>query len=455
MNRSAIINAIHSEFEDSDNQAIPIDVFPLEIQNIIHDLARYENYNVEYVIASLLSAAASAIGNSYHIRIKSEWVSSPCLYFLLVGRPGLGKTPPVNFSYGPLRINDEIELKKYEIEMKLYENYQKTAEKKDKTINSPKLKRCVISDFTPEALLYTHYNNPRGISVVVDEILALFKSIGRYSAKSNLIETLLSAYSGQPLDSIRKAESCPIYIKMPCVNIIGTIQTKLIGDIIGHEYSANGLIDRLLFVYPLNRKIRKWTDNNNDVNHIASKKWKSIIDSLLNLKCNVDSDGNVSPSILNMSDEAYGFFIHWYNNIIDTINSVEDDECIESRMVKQDNKVARFALIIQLLRWATDESTIECVDIQSVQSAIRLVDYFEASYYRILDEMKNCDNSDRCNTLYTCLPNSFKANDALVISAKLGISERSTYDYLNQLCSMYPPKLQKTGQRKSAVYMKI
>ena len=95
-------------------------------------------------------------------------------------------------------------------------------------LKKPKLITIVISDFTPEAMMSIHQHNPRGIALVVDEILALFNSVRRYNNRNNLIEDLLTAYSGQPLKVIRKSEVRPILIKNPCINIIGSVQTNLL-----------------------------------------------------------------------------------------------------------------------------------------------------------------------------------------------------------------------------------
>ncbi len=87
-----LTNMLRSEVEGVPETGLPLDAFPDKIQEIILNLARYENFNVEYTASIVLSAVATAIGNSCHIRIKGEWKTCPSLYMMLVGRPGLGKT---------------------------------------------------------------------------------------------------------------------------------------------------------------------------------------------------------------------------------------------------------------------------------------------------------------------------------------------------------------------------
>ena len=69
-------------------------------------LSRQENYSIEYMMASLLVAVSTAIGNAVNIRIRGGWISNSALYMILVGRPGMGKTPPLDFAFRPIRKHD-------------------------------------------------------------------------------------------------------------------------------------------------------------------------------------------------------------------------------------------------------------------------------------------------------------------------------------------------------------
>lgn len=102
-----LTNMLRSEVESIPETGLPLDAFPDKIQEIILNLAKYENFNVEYTVSIILSAVATAIGNSCHIRIKGEWKTCPSLYMMLVGRPGLGKTPPLGFIYKPINEYDD------------------------------------------------------------------------------------------------------------------------------------------------------------------------------------------------------------------------------------------------------------------------------------------------------------------------------------------------------------
>ena len=108
-----LTNMLRSEVEHIPQTGLPLYAFPEKIREIVLDLSRYENFNVEYTVSIILSAVATAIGNSCHIRIKGEWKTAPSLYMMLVGRPGLGKTPPLGFIYRPINEQDDRMFEKF------------------------------------------------------------------------------------------------------------------------------------------------------------------------------------------------------------------------------------------------------------------------------------------------------------------------------------------------------
>ena len=59
-----LTNMLRLEVESIPETGLPLDAFPDKIQEIILNLARYENFNVEYTASIILSAVATAIGNS-------------------------------------------------------------------------------------------------------------------------------------------------------------------------------------------------------------------------------------------------------------------------------------------------------------------------------------------------------------------------------------------------------
>ena len=76
MDSTNLCNALRMEFEGIFENKIPLDAFPAKIQDMILALSRQENYSIEYMMASLLVAVSTAIGNAVNIRIRGGWIRS-------------------------------------------------------------------------------------------------------------------------------------------------------------------------------------------------------------------------------------------------------------------------------------------------------------------------------------------------------------------------------------------
>ncbi len=452
-----ICNNIRMSTEGINALGIPLDVFPQKVQKLILDLSSYENYNVEFTVAAILSAAATAIGNTHRIRIKGYWVCSPALYIMLVGRAGLGKTPPLSFAYRPIREHDERMFLKFKEDMEAYERMttnpfgrKSNGETDIGSTNRPVLVKTVISDFTTEAMMNVHKNNLRGISVLVDELLALFKSLNRYSNSNPLVEYLLSAYSGEPLDSVRKSEKIPVHIQQPCINLIGSIQTLLLSSVCNREYTANGLLDRFLFVYPKNHSISQWKkESGNPERRNMAECWKEIIDNILAIPNEIDEEHNTVKSVvLDFSDEAREYFFDWNNAIINEVNAIEDDNLVESRKMKLNGNVARISLILQLLKWASGECHKMYVDSDSVMGAVRMIDYFEDCYHRAQEVMATNEIGEVKDLWLDSLPEEFSTAEAVTVGAKWSMARRTVFDSLKKLTAMKNAPIEKMAHGK-------
>ena len=452
MDSTNLCNALRMEFEGVFENKIPLNAFPSKIQDMILVLSRQENYSIEYTMASLLVAVSTAIGNAVNIRIRGGWISNPALYMILVGRPGMGKTPPLDFAFRPIRKHDAQAVKQFKLEMEQYNNLIESYKgKKENTTplpDKPILRRTIISDFTPEALMRALDDNQRGIVVYVDEIMGMFNAVNQYS-RGQLIEQLLTAFSGKPLDISRCSMPIPIHIEHPFINIVGTMQTTRMHELIGKGYKENGLIDRIIFVYPSSQEISDWQldeDSSFATFEKYSAMWKSIIDKVVSLPFVENENGGNIQNILDFSSEAKAYFTNWRNNAIRTINQIQDDGLVDSRVIKTPMITARLALILQILRWACGEVHKDCVDIDSTKSAIALSEYFECCYSDIQKYMLKESVEPQKKELLDCLSESFTTADAIQAGKEVGLSGRSVMYSLVSLATNKIIKKVKRGE---------
>ena len=452
MDATNLCNALRMEFEGVLEQKIPLDAFPAKIQDMILVLSRQENYSIEYMMASLLVAVSTAIGNAVNIRIRGGWVSNSALYMILVGRPGMGKTPPLDFVFRPIRKHDAKAIKQFKLEMEQYNNLiERNKGKKENTTplpDKPVLRRTIISDFTPEALMRALDDNQRGIVVYVDEIMGMFNAVNQYS-RGQLIEQLLTAFSGKPLDISRCSMPVPIHIEYPFINIVGTMQTTRIHELIEKGYKENGLLDRIIFVYPSSKEIADWQldeDSSFATFEKYSAMWESIIDRVVSLPFAKNESGGNTQNILDFSSEAKAYFTNWRNNAIRAVNQIQDDELVDSRVIKAPMITARLALILQILRWACGEVHKDFVDIDSTKSAIALSEYFESCYADIQKYMLNERIEPQKKELLDCLSVIFTTSDAIQAGKEVGLSERSVMYSLVNLATNKIIKKVKRGE---------
>lgn len=426
MTREEIINSIRKEGINLEKENALVEIMPLQIQSIALTYHRYENYVLDFFVTSLISAASTAMGNSFRLRIKGLWTTNPALYIVLFGKPGLGKTPPIEAAYLPVRKIDEERLRQYLDEKKLYDS----ASKDGKTsLDKPVLIQTVVSDFTVEALLQAHFYNLDGVTAVCDEIIGLIYSADRYN-KSNINEVLLTAFSGGQLNVIRRSSDSPIFIKQPCISLIGTTQTSLLTQI-SDKWMNNGFLDRIIFVHPKNSTIAPWLEEDEatlELSTKAQKDWESIINKIYDLK-----KGN-QQFVLNFTPEAKSRFFAWQNSIISSINAITDETLVETREMKRCLITAKLALTIQILRHVCGEAERDAVDVVSVEAAISANEYYEESYeyFKHAIGMNNINNSKKVQFIEMCT-GEFTSADAQKVGLELGINERTVKRWLKDL----------------------
>lgn len=425
-----------ADVQDIKDTGFPLDAFPEKVQTIILDMVRYENFKVEYLAPAILSAASSALGGTYYVRVKGQWITNAALYIIMVGRPGLGKTPPLEAAFCPIRKNDNAKMEKFKADVAAYQNMAKEA-KGECNMDKPVLSRTLVSDFTPEALLLSHYNSPRGVTILVDEIMGMFNSANRYN-NGQLIEQLLTAWSGGALDVVRVNNSIPLHIDNPCINMIGTTQTKLMGELMKKGYEENGLLDRILFTLPKVQQLTPWTDREDNDMYTRSaatvEAWQNIIDKILTLDYYTNNDTKEHKfHLIDMEPKARTEFITWHNATIQRTNAIMDDNMIDSRPMKAPVHVSRIALILQVLRYACRESHLRFVTEQAIHGAIRMMDYFEDSYRRIREYVANDACDEPSKELLSMLNNSFTTAETLAAGKQLNVTDRTVMNYLKEL----------------------
>jgi len=411
----------------------PVEVFPLPVQQIIEATNESLNFPVDFIGSAMLYTASVAIGNTYWVEVKKGYLQNAVIYLALVGRPGTNKSHPLSFAIRPIIEQDKQAYRHYEEQRQEYETIVRLSIKEREQQGyeepvKPVWLKYLVSDFTPEALTEVHKFNKRGIGVYVDELAGWYKNFNRYN-KSSEQEFWSSIWSGKPVNIDRKTGE-PVFIPLPFISVVGTIQNSVLNDLAKENRHANGFIDRILFVIPENLQKTYWSET--EIDPVNIKNWQSIIENLLNLSVQNDETLNPKPEILRFSPEAKQTLFKWQRDLTDLSNKPENEE-ISGIYSKMEMHAIRFALILEMMRFACDESNKQTVGIEAVQGAIKLVEYFRntaVKVHRILSDAKPLHKlpTDK-QSLYNALPDYFTTKEGVQIAENLGIPER-TFKYL-------------------------
>lgn len=433
------VNGLQEQDDTSTQESVnpfPLEIFPKTFQEIVIATNECLNFPIDFIGASMLYASSIAIGNSYCLEVKKGWVSSAVLYMAIVGRPGVNKSHPLSFALQPLIDSDSRSFRQYESDKAEYENVLRM-DKKERDLNGhgeptkPILKKLIVVDSTPEALVSLHNSNYRGMGLCMDELVGWLKNFNRYNSGSEE-QFWLSNWSGKPIDITRKT-SDPLRIVKPFIGVCGTIQTSILNELAKGDRGKNGFVERVLMVIPEGLQVNGWNDK--DLPESISGNWKCIIENLLNNPCDLDSYSTVQPRVLRFSQDAWKNIRDWQQRNTNLCNSSSNDG-LSSIYIKLEQYCIRFCLILQLLESACNGSQPQEISLDVTNGAIELTEYFRSHSRKAYDIVFNPDPLEDLpankQKLYECLPEITDTKTAIQEGKRLGISERTIKRFLKE-----------------------
>lgn len=401
---------------------------------MVHQLHDALQFPIDYTGAAILYATSVAIGNTHKVQVKHDWHESAMIYIALVGRPGLNKSHPLTWALSPIFQRDSKAYKAFQQE---YDEFKRLAslskkERKEQGVGDeppkPILKKHLVQDFTPEALVKVHQHNPRGLGVYADELASWFKNFDRYN-KGSEEQFWLSNWSGKPIVIDRKGDE-PILINSPAISVGGTIQNGILNDLAKDSRSQNGFTDRILFAMP--DGLKKPYPNDTDLKPQLSQEWYFYLATLLDLSAATDDEGNTIPRLLQFTPQAKEVLKRWNYTNTDLINGAES-ESIAGLYTKLEMYLIRLSLILQMLSYTVGDSEREHIEADTVERAILLIEYFRQTGLRVHGTL-NSTAYDKLNTtqrkVYDLLPDLFTTKEGLNIAYSEGMPDITFKRYL-------------------------
>ena len=228
------------------------------------------------------------------------------------------------------------------------------------------------------------------------------------------------------------------------------MQTTRVHELVDKGYKDNGLLDRIIFVYPSSQEISDWQMDEESTSSSFEKYsalWEDVINRICEICFTTDENNDCAlQNVLNFSPEAGAYFTNWRNDLIHKVNQIKDDSMVDSRVMKTPIIAARLALVFQILRWACGEVHKDFVDIDSIKSAIRLSSYLEDCYSNIQKFMLMESIEPQKKELLDNVPVVFSTAEAIQAGKEVGLSERSVMYMLVNLTTSKVIKKIKRGE---------
>lgn len=397
--------------------AFPDAALPDGLRAWVLDIAERMQTPPEYVAVPAIVAAGSVIGHKVGIRPQqnTDWQETPNLWGLIVGRPGVMKSPAVKAALKPLQrlvatASEEYRRERDEydaggIERDLRKDAVKAAMKKALSTDSradvshlrpdeevePILRRFLTNDCSYQALGELLRQNSNGLLVHRDEMMSLLRSLDREdnSESRGFFLTGWNGSDGYTFDRIGRGAN--LYVPCLTLSMIGSTQPGLmqnyVRNVVGGGASDDGLIQRFsMTVWP--DLPPTWTEHDREPDARYREAAFATFDRLDQLT--TDAIGATadpfekSGPYLRFHPDALAEFKGWRATLEARLRSDELHPAVESHIGKYRKLVPTLALIHHL---ASDG--IGPVGVVSVLSALSWAEFLESHALRIYSASLN------------------------------------------------------------------
>ena len=372
------------------------DLLPDAMRSWIQDISERMQCPPDFVAVAALGAIAAVLGRKIGIRpqARTDWTVVPNLWIMVVGRPGVLKSPALEAGLAPLKrliaeANDTYQAaeEQYKVEALTAKLKQEAAEKTarkmlakdpesdlssvlavDGKAVSPVLKRYQANDCTPASLGELLRQNPNGLLVFRDEVVSLLKSLDRDGQEEGR-GFYLTAWNGDsPYTFDRIGRGLNLTIPAICLSLLGGTQPGRLSEYVYHAVKGgaadDGLIQRFgVMVWPDIPK--KWKNVDRTPDKDAKNQAYQIftyLDKLTpdDIQAEQDTDINGQPDgipFLRFEPAALEVFTEWRANLEQKLRSDDMLPALESHFSKYRKLVPSLALIFHLVDGGTGPVT--------------------------------------------------------------------------------------------------
>lgn len=393
------------EFGLPDVPPFDLSTLPSAVRRYVEDGADRMSVPADYIAAPLIVAMAAALGNRVLIAPKQRdvgWLVTPNLWGAIVGRPGVMKSPSIDYAIAPLKVletqldqSNQTRRKQYTIDKAQYEAALKafksqiakggpaTVQQVPVEPDPPRDERLIVNDTTVAKLGDIAVGSPKGLCVIRDELIGLLATLGAEGHEGDR-EFYLTAWNGNAEYKIDRIERGSLVVPNLTVSMLGGIQPSKLNSYVQSatrsDNSDDGLLQRFqMVVFPDIKGTWKNVDRLpdiqafNDAQQAFERLWK--VDPV---SIGAQTDINHSKYWLHFTTDAQELFDKWRDRFEAGLRKGERHPALESHFAKYRSLVPSLALIFHLADGGTGPVTA-----QPLAMAIKLTAYLKRHALRI------------------------------------------------------------------------
>ncbi len=350
------------------------ELLPEALRGWVMDIAERMQCPPDFPAVGVITALSGLIGARAVVAPKQhdDWCVVPNLWGLIVGRPGVMKSPALGEVLKPLHRLESTEREQWqaaheawELDTKVAELAGKANEKQAAAVaakdpakarallaptdqpTEPTMRRYVVNDSTVEALADLLVENPWGLMVYRDEVHGLLCSMDRQGQEGarGFYLTGHDGNQGHAVDRIGRGHS---YVPRVCMAMLGGIQPGKVQSYVREAVNGgagdDGLLQRFgLAVWPDIRQEFKLVDRWPDTP--AKQAAWAVFERLNGLLPATDDD----PQEWRFSPEAQAIFYEWLIPFETGIRGEELHPALVSHLAKWRKLIPALALIFALV----------------------------------------------------------------------------------------------------------